>query len=370
MGRQEQPLDAGDGPLVLFALELRELRRQAGSPPYRQLAARTNYSASTLAEAAAGRRLPSDGVLAAFVTACGGDPVEWEHRRIRTHRLITQPPTVVRPVAAGDAVLSAEPPVAAGDAVLSAEPPVVAEDAVPSAEPPVRAADRTSVDPAPADVRSARRRAPRRQPAVLRRVLGSAVAVLFALTFGVCVPGDSAAPGTLTALTVQVPLREAARWLHPGTDIPAQYRELITEAGTGCPEPEITPALIAAMLKAESGFDPNLSDPANDEYGIARWTPRVLRHYLPVGRQDTVPTPPFTAEDSILAMGRMLCAIAPELRGVQGDPALNLAAAYRTATWVVRNHDEARLAALKPYLNEVSDNLRRYRPAPGPDVRP
>ncbi|MGW2253845.1 helix-turn-helix domain-containing protein [Kitasatospora sp. NPDC001660] len=346
MGRQEQPLDAGDGPLVLFALELRELRRQAGSPPYRRLADRTNYSASTLAEAAAGRRLPSDVVLAAFVTACGGDPVEWEERRVRTYRLITRPPTAVGPAPAGEAEPPVDPP---------AVEPVPAGEPVPFADPPAVVAGVTTA----------------RRPAVLRRVLGSAVTVLCALVFGVCVPGDSAVPGVLTALTVQAaPPRDTARWLHPGTDIPARYRELIIEAGTGCPEPEITPALIAAMLKAESGFDPELSDPAKDEYGIARWTPRVLRHYLPADRQDSVPTPPFTAEDSILAMGRMLCAIAPELHGVQGDPALNLAAAYRTATWVVRSHDETRLAALRPYLDQVGDNLRRYRPKPAPHTAP
>lgn len=91
----------------------------------------------------------------------------------------------------------------------------------------------------------------------------------------------------------------------------------------------------------------------------------MLRNYLPADRQSTVPNPPFTAEDSILAVGRMLCAIAPELRGIQGDPELNLAAAYETATWVVRNHDTARLATIQPYLDQVGENLRRYRPLGG-----
>ncbi|MDH6140969.1 hypothetical protein P3T35_002982 [Kitasatospora sp. GP30] len=326
VGRQEQPLDVGGGPLALFALELRELRRQAGSPPYRRLAASTNYSASTLAEAAAGRRLPSDAVLAAFVTACGGDPVGWERRRVETHRLIT------------------EPPAAAEGGSASAEP---LSDPVPG----------------PRDPHGPRRLG--RRAAILPRVLGAVAVAVLALVFQACVPGDSAAPGALAATADRGPLRGPDRWLRPGTDVPAQYRDLIVEAGTGCPEPEVTPALIAAMLKAESGFDPNLSDPAKDEYGIARWTPRVLRNYLPADRQSTVPNPPFTAEDSILAVGRMLCAIAPELRGIQGDPELNLAAAYETATWVVRNHDTARLATIQPYLDQVGENLRRYRPLGG-----
>ncbi|MBW5484176.1 helix-turn-helix domain-containing protein, partial [Streptomyces bambusae] len=104
MGRQEQPLDPRQGPLARFAYDLRELRRRAGSPSYRELATRTHYSASTLAAAASGRRLPSAAVLAAFVGACGGDPEEWEQRRLDTHNLVTGPPLPPQPLdpAAGE----------------------------------------------------------------------------------------------------------------------------------------------------------------------------------------------------------------------------------------------------------------------------
>lgn len=174
-------------------------------------------------------------------------------------------------------------------------------------------------------------------------------------------PADSAVSVSTAALATRARPQDEARWLRGDSDIPLRYRGLIIEAGTMCPEPEITPALVAAILKAESGFDPTLSDPAKDEYGIARWTPRVLRYYLPPDRQNTVPAPPFTPQDSILALGRMLCAIAPALQGVPGDPALNLAASYRTATWVVQQQG-ARLRAIQPYLDEVRENLQRYRP--------
>ncbi len=346
MGRQEQPLDAEEGPLALFALELRELRRQAGSPPYRRLAARINYSASTLAEAAAGRRLPSEAVLAAFVTACDGDVLEWERRRVRTHQLITRPPVALAGVAG-----------AQRSAASATDAP-----SAPPAAPPVGG----TAQPRGLDGRPDGRLDDRLRSAAPRHVLRPLVAVALALAFGACVPGDSAASGALAAPTARAPLQGTARWLRPGTDIPAQYRDLIIEAGTSCPEAEVTPALIAAMLKAESGFDPNLSDPVKDEYGIARWTPRVLRYYLPPDRQDAVPIPPFTPEDSILAVGRMLCAIAPDLQGVPGDRALNLAAAYRTATWVVQTQDQARLAAIRPYLNQVDSNLQHYRPTRPP----
>lgn len=60
-----------------FAGKLRGLREAAGSPSFRHLARMTHYSASTLAEATAGHRLPTEAVVKAFVTACGQDPDPW-----------------------------------------------------------------------------------------------------------------------------------------------------------------------------------------------------------------------------------------------------------------------------------------------------
>jgi WD40 repeat protein len=66
--------------LAAFAVDLRELRRRAGSPPYRRLAREAHYCSTTLADAAGGQRLPSLAVTLAFVRACGGDSAVWEAR--------------------------------------------------------------------------------------------------------------------------------------------------------------------------------------------------------------------------------------------------------------------------------------------------
>ncbi|ROP33914.1 ATP-binding protein [Couchioplanes caeruleus] len=80
MPRPERALgDTGD-PLVEFAAGLRKLREKAGSPSYRSLAVLANFSAATLAAAAAGRKLPTLQVTRAYVRACGGDVAEWEGR--------------------------------------------------------------------------------------------------------------------------------------------------------------------------------------------------------------------------------------------------------------------------------------------------
>lgn len=80
MSRAERPLDAGDGPVLRFAAELRKLRESSGSPAYRELSRRANYSIGTLSDAAGGRKLPSLAVTLAYVRACGGDTAEWTER--------------------------------------------------------------------------------------------------------------------------------------------------------------------------------------------------------------------------------------------------------------------------------------------------
>jgi len=78
--RPERALDPEADPLQRFASELRQLRRRAGGPTYRELARRANYSASVLAEAAGGARLPTLAATLAYVGACGGERSEWERR--------------------------------------------------------------------------------------------------------------------------------------------------------------------------------------------------------------------------------------------------------------------------------------------------
>ncbi|GAA2412616.1 hypothetical protein GCM10010191_22680 [Actinomadura vinacea] len=152
------------------------------------------------------------------------------------------------------------------------------------------------------------------------------------------------------------------RWLRTDAGIPVQYRGQIVQAGTWCQMKGLSPALIAAMLKAESNFDPHLSDPKMDEYGIARWTPRVLVHWQSGGLNNPEPRPAqITPEMSIPAMGRYLCYWGKDLTAVPGDPALNLAATYRSSAKTVR---EAKGIPPKyrPYTDKVGRYINEYKP--------
>jgi hypothetical protein len=124
--------------------------------------------------------------------------------------------------------------------------------------------------------------------------------------------------GTVVALVWALPGDPASaskydHYFRTDAGIPPAYYDLIVEAGTMCPENKaVSPMLVAAILNDESGFDAGLSDPAADEYGIARWTPRVLKFYLQAGQRSRIPTPPFPPEMSIPAVGRYLCWMAPK----------------------------------------------------------
>lgn len=80
MGRRPKPVDAEVEALSELAADLRRLRAQAGNPPYRAMAVKARYSASTLSEAASGRRLATLPVVLAYVAACGADTEGWQER--------------------------------------------------------------------------------------------------------------------------------------------------------------------------------------------------------------------------------------------------------------------------------------------------
>jgi hypothetical protein len=73
-GRPESSLDLGSGPEARFGAALRQLRESAGSPTYRELAARpgVHFSASVLSTAANGKKLPRWEHVLAYVIACEG----------------------------------------------------------------------------------------------------------------------------------------------------------------------------------------------------------------------------------------------------------------------------------------------------------
>jgi eukaryotic-like serine/threonine-protein kinase len=153
------------------------------------------------------------------------------------------------------------------------------------------------------------------------------------------------------------PPTSAARFsggeLRDDADVPARYRPLIVDAAHGCARPEVSPALIAAMLRAESDFNPGKRSPATDEYGIAMWTPKVFELWKVDA--DGGGASVFSAADSIAALGRFLCAVIDRNQHIPGDRALVLAAVYR-----VGGHNVRAVNGIPPMAQAYIERVRRY----------
>ncbi|GAU64978.1 serine/threonine-protein kinase [Streptomyces sp. NBRC 110611] len=162
------------------------------------------------------------------------------------------------------------------------------------------------------------------------------------------------------------PAEYGAEELRTDRNIPVAYRKPIVDAAHRCESRDVSPALIAAMLKTESDFDPDLSDPVKNEYGIARWTPSVLYYWLPEAQRPAggvkAVQPPFPPNVSIKAMGRYLCEISRSLaRDLKGDRKVLAAAAYRTSVKTVNLAGGVR-AKERRYADQVAHWLKAYTP--------
>ncbi|MGW1215579.1 protein kinase domain-containing protein [Streptomyces sp. NPDC002499] len=208
---------------------------------------------------------------------------------------------------------------------------------------------------------------PRRRRAVLALASAVATAAVAALAYGITTWADSGTTGGANASGKNTAATYGAAELRTDKGVPVQYRRMIVDSAHDCLQHEVSPALIAAMLKTESNFDADLSDPTaggEGEYGIARWTPSVLRWWL---RSDGVPAkktprPPLTPAQSIPAMARYLCFMEPRLdTSLPGDRRLLLAASYRTSYKKV-NATGGIPEQNRAYTTRVAHYLKEYTP--------
>ncbi|MFE3329294.1 serine/threonine protein kinase [Streptomyces sp. NPDC059176] len=209
-------------------------------------------------------------------------------------------------------------------------------------------------------------RAPRRRPTVLLAVCATLLTAA-AGTGVVLATGAGAGPEDAAAAG-GVPVRPATPTgaLPARSDIPPALRPHIVNAAMRCPEREVTPVLIAAMLKAESRFDPDAVRVRTSngirmrEYGIAMWTPEVFRAWSldgdGDGRKDYMSAP-----DAIAAMGPFLCYLDQQFKenGLTQDLPALIAAGYRTSARVI-TEERGVPARTRPYVAEVQEYLAEY----------
>jgi hypothetical protein len=169
--------------------------------------------------------------------------------------------------------------------------------------------------------------------------------------------GNASASHSATGATAS-PVNDT---LPASADIPRALRPYIASAARLCVQPEVTPALIAAMLKAETGFNAQARRPSTDEYGIAMWTPRVFKAWAVDGDHNGVKDY-MSAPDAIATMGAYLCWVDEQLKqhGLHTDLPGLTAAAYRTSTRTIEETGGVP-TRVQPYVDKVHRYLADYK---------
>ncbi|MEU0192143.1 serine/threonine-protein kinase [Streptomyces afghaniensis] len=167
---------------------------------------------------------------------------------------------------------------------------------------------------------------------------------------------DRGAPATVTGAHRPVPGE-----IPEDSDVPEALRPVIARAAHRCTDEEITPALLAALLKAESGFDVNAARPESEEYGIAMWTPSVFRAWAVDGDGDG-DKDHMSPPDAIATMSLYVCWLDQRFKQAglpkQDLPAL-VAAGYRTSDRTVIEEGGVP-ARVRPHVDKVLGYLAEY----------
>lgn len=145
--------------------------------------------------------------------------------------------------------------------------------------------------------------------------------------------------------------------------VPAQYAPLVQRYGHTCSQ--ITPALLAAQLYQESGFDPNATSPAH-AHGIAQFLDSTwATHGVNTGHPG--PADPYNPADAIASMASYDCELASQMRDVRGaDLTTLMLAAYNAGPAAVASAGGVPpFAETENYVRNIEALTRSYT---APDV--
>ncbi|CAM5445661.1 transglycosylase [Streptomyces tanashiensis] len=133
--------------------------------------------------------------------------------------------------------------------------------------------------------------------------------------------------------------------------VPALYQGLVQRWGNLCPA--INPALLAAQLYQESGWNPRAVSPA-DARGIAQFIPGTWAGHGIDGDGDG-DRDIWDPQDAIPSAASYDCELAGYVKDVPGDPASNMLAAYNAGAYRVIKHGGV------PPISETQNYVRIIR---------
>lgn len=113
--------------------------------------------------------------------------------------------------------------------------------------------------------------------------------------------------------------------------VPAAYQPLVQRWGNLCPA--VNPALLAAQLYQESGWNPRAQSPAQAQ-GIAQFIPGTWAAHGVDGDKDG-DRDVWDPNDAIPSAASYDCSLATYVKDVPGDPTDNMLAAYNAGAYAV-----------------------------------
>lgn len=148
--------------------------------------------------------------------------------------------------------------------------------------------------------------------------------------------------------------------------VPAKYQALVEKWGNLCPA--INPALLAAQLYQESGWNPRAESPAAAQ-GIAQFIPGTWATHGIDGNGDGK-RDVWNPEDAIPSAASYDCELASYVKKVPGDPADNMLAAYNAGAYrVIRSGGVPDIAETRNYVTVIR-SLEKSFARPVGRVRP
>ncbi|MEW2417506.1 bifunctional lytic transglycosylase/C40 family peptidase [Streptomyces sp. NPDC046866] len=123
--------------------------------------------------------------------------------------------------------------------------------------------------------------------------------------------------------------------------VPQEFREWILKADAACPEPEMTPALLASQLWAESQFKTSRAEATSyaGALGPAQFMPETWATWGRDADGNGVNSP-WDIGDAVTAQGRMMCSLLGQAKrsGYAGDPRALALAGYNAGWGAVERY--------------------------------
>jgi cell wall-associated NlpC family hydrolase len=151
-------------------------------------------------------------------------------------------------------------------------------------------------------------------------------------------------------------ITSAGRGLSKGA-VPAAYQGLVQRWGNLCPQ--LTPALLAAQLYQESGWNPRIVSSANAQ-GIAQFIPGTWAIYGIDGNGDGK-RDVWDPNDAIPSAASYDCQLAKDVKNVPGNVSDNMLAAYNAGAYrVIKAGGVPGISETQNYVQRINSLAKSF----------